>query len=264
MAGLLVLVTMALYWPAMRCDFVNYDDADYVTANVQVQKGLAWEGIKWACLNPVCCNWHPLTVWSHMLVYQVFGLNSWGHHLTNVLLHALNAALVFALLQQMTGARWRSLLVAALFAVHPLRVESVAWVAERKDVLSGCFGLLALMAYARYGEIQSLKSKVQSPKSVVRGAWSLSHLPSPIFYLLSFCLFALGLLSKPMLVTWPLVMLLLDYWPLGRMQDAACRTPNAPASDTQHATRFTVHASLSCHCSWKSSRSLPSRWRRAS
>ena len=144
MAGLIALVTLALYWPATRCDFVNYDDADYVTANVQVQKGLAWEGIKWACLNPVCYNWHPLTVWSHMLACQVFGLNPWGHHLTNVLLHALNAALVFGLLQAMTGARWRSLLVAALFAAHPLRVESVAWVSERKDVLSGLFGLLAL------------------------------------------------------------------------------------------------------------------------
>ena len=95
MAGLIVLVTLALYWPATRCDFVNYDDADYVTANVQVQKGLAWESMKWACWNPVCCNWHPVTVWSHMLVCQVCGLNPWGHHLTNVLLHALNAALVF-------------------------------------------------------------------------------------------------------------------------------------------------------------------------
>ena len=136
-ALLLVLVTMALYWPTTRCDFVNYDDDLYVTANVQVQKGLGWENIKWACLNPVCCNWHPITVWSHMLVCQVFGLAPWAHHLTNVLLHALNAALVFELLQQMTGARWRSLLVAALFGWHPLHVESVAWVSERKDVLSG-------------------------------------------------------------------------------------------------------------------------------
>ena len=157
LAVLLVLVTMAIYWPATRCDFVNFDDALNVTANVHVQKGLTWEGIKWACLNPVNCNWHPLTMWSHMLVCQVFGLNPWGHHLTNVLLHALNAGLVFALLRQMTGATWRSLLVAALFAVHPLRVESVAWVAERKDVLSGFFGLLALMAYVRYAEVQSLE-----------------------------------------------------------------------------------------------------------
>jgi len=177
MAGSLVLLTMALYWPATRCDFVNLDDDLYVTGNVPVQNGLAWESIKWAWLNPVAANWHPLTVLSHMVDCQVFGLKPWGHHLTSVLLHALNAGLVFALLRQMTGATWRSLLVAALFAVHPLRVESVAWVAERKDVLSGCFGLLALLAYARYAEVQSLKSKVQpaatarqrgeSPKSKV-------------------------------------------------------------------------------------------------
>jgi protein O-mannosyl-transferase len=149
---LLVLVTIALYWPATGCDFVNYDDDAYVTSNVHVQNGLTWESIKWACLNPVAANWHPVTVWSYMLVCQLVGLKPWGHHFTNVVLHALNAGLLFALLQQMTGARWRSLFVAALFAVHPLRVESVAWVSERKDVLSGFFGLLALIFYARYAQ----------------------------------------------------------------------------------------------------------------
>ena len=134
-------------------------------------------------VNPVNCNWHPLTVWSHMLDCQLFGLNPWGHHLTSVLLHAVNTGLVFLLLRRLTGALWRSVLVAALFGWHPLHVESVAWVSERKDVLSGFFGLLALMAYARYAEVQSLKSKVQSPRSVVRGPWSLSHLS--IFHLLS-------------------------------------------------------------------------------
>ena len=151
--------------------------------------GLTWESMKWACLNPVCCNWHPLTVLSHMLDCQLFGLKPWGHHLTNVLLHALNAGLVFALLQQMTGATWRSLLVAALFAVHPLRVESVAWVAERKDVLSGFFGLLALMAYARYAQgrrqkcrRQNAEARQPSPKSVIRGHVSpIFRLPSSIF-----------------------------------------------------------------------------------
>ena len=146
MAGLLVLVTMALYWPVTVHDFVNFDDDVYVTANARVQSGLSWGNIKWACLNSVCDNWNPLTVWSHMAVCQVCGLNPWGHHLTNVLLHAFNAGLVFALLQVMTGATWRSLLVAALFAMHPLRVEAVAWVSERKDLLSGFFGLLALIA----------------------------------------------------------------------------------------------------------------------
>jgi hypothetical protein len=162
MAALLVLVTIALYWPATGHDFINYDDNDYVLDNTHVTSGLTLENARWAFRSGYASNWHPITWLSHMLDCQVFGLNSWGHHLTNVLLHALNAALVFALLQQMTGATWRSLFVAALFAVHPLRVESVAWVAERKDVLSGCFGLLSLICYARYVQVQSLKSKVQS------------------------------------------------------------------------------------------------------
>src|ERR1017187_2371725 len=118
-AGLLALVTLAVYWPVTGHDFVNLDDPEYITANAHVQSGLSWASLKWAWLNTVCCNWHPLTVWSHMLDCQLFGLKPWGHHLTSVLLHALNATLVFALLQLMTGATWRSLLVAALFALHP-------------------------------------------------------------------------------------------------------------------------------------------------
>ena len=273
-AGLLALVTLALYWPVTGHDFVNLDDPEYVTANIHVQGGLNWESVKWACANTVCCNWHPLTVWSHMLDCQLFGLKPWGHHLTSVLLHALNAALVFALLQLMTGATWRSLAVAALFALHPLRVESVAWVAERKDLLSGFFGLLSLIAYARYAQGRGRrrrrqksetrnpkpegnpKSETRSPKpegtaqAVVPGsAFDVGcsmfdvRVPSSIFYLLSLCFFALGLMSKPMLVTWPFVMLLLDYWPLGRMQNAECRMQNPEAPDTQHVSRFTFHAS---------------------
>jgi len=203
MAVLLVLVTMVLYWPATRGDFINLDDSDSVTANVHVQHGLTWENMKWAFFNPVNSNWNPLTVLSHMLDCQLFGLKPWGHHLINLLFHALNAVLVFALLQQMTGATLRSLFVAALFAVHPLRVESVAWVAERKDVLSGFFGLLSLVFYARYAQGQLGKDR--EPK---RGA----------FYWLALLFYLLGLLSKPMLVTWPFVMLLLDYWPLRRFE----------------------------------------------
>jgi hypothetical protein len=301
---MVVLGTMALFWPATRCDFVNLDDGLHVTANARVQSGLSWENIKWAFLNPVANNWHPLTVLSHMLDCQMFGLRPWGHHLTNVLLHALNAGLVFGLLQAMTGARWRSLLVAALFAVHPLRVESVAWVTERKDVLSAFFGLLALVFYARYAEGRGRKSegrrpraegnpksKARSPKpeaiglwsvvgspSTLRSAtedgWSLCSLPSSLFYLLSLCFFALGLMSKPMLVTWPFVMLLLDYWPLGRtaeggMRSADSRNPStlrsaatedgstlrsppsavplrrtgAATEDGHHVLRFTFHVS---------------------
>jgi Flp pilus assembly protein TadD len=221
LAVLLVLGTMALYWPATRCNFINLDDPIHVTGNVQVQKGLTWQSIKWAFSSPLHTFWQPLTALSHMLDCQLFGLNPWGHHLTNVLLHALNAGLVFALLQTMTGAMWRSLWVTALFTVHPLRVESVAWVTERKDMLSGCFGLLALIAYARYAQnsaVSSQQSVGSRQWSVVRAPWSLSHLPTSFFYLLSLFFLSLGLMSKPMLVTWPCVMLLLDYWPLRRFE----------------------------------------------
>jgi Tfp pilus assembly protein PilF len=226
MATLLVLGTIALYWPAMRCDFVILDDGVNVSGNVHVQKGLTWEGIKWSLSNPVNNGWLPVTALSHMLVCQVFGLNPWGHHLINVLLHALNAALVFAWLRQMTGATWRSLSVAALFAVHPLRVESVAWVTERREVLCACFGLLALMAYVRYaqGRMQNAECRMQNPASpntqhAIRNTFHVSRftLHNSTFYLLSLCFLALGLMSKPTLVTWPFVMLLLDYWPLGRL-----------------------------------------------
>jgi protein O-mannosyl-transferase len=264
-AVLLALVTVALYWPAASHDFVNYDDDLYVTDNPQVMCGLTWESLKWAWLNPVAANWHPVTVLSHMTDCQVFGLKPWGHHLTNVLLHAFTAALVFALLQQATGARWRSLFVAALFAVHPLRVESVAWVAERKDVLSGCFGLLALIFYTRYAQRSVISNQrpatgSQSPKVAgpnsgprTRDHRLLINDHRLLFYLLSLFCFALGLMSKPMLVTWPFVMLLLDYWPLGRMQDVAPADTQHPSSvavlrsvdtttSTDHVSRFTFRA----------------------
>jgi protein O-mannosyl-transferase len=225
LAILLMLVTMALYWPATRCAFLNLDDGLHVTANIQVQKGLTWEGIKWGLSNPVNCIWHPITVWSHMADCQLFGLNPWGHHLTSVLLHAVNTSLVFLCLYGLTGAPGRSVLVAALFGWHPLHVESVAWVSERKDVLSGFFGLLALMFYARYAQLQSLKSKTAShvPQATDYASRITHHasrftFPSDGFYLVSLFFFALGLMSKPMLVTWPFVMLLLDYWPLRRLQ----------------------------------------------
>jgi Flp pilus assembly protein TadD len=203
LAGLLVLATLALYWPALQHGFVNYDDDRYVTANAQVQSGLTLANLGWALANPVADNWHPVTVWSHMLVCQLCGVNPWGHHLANVLLHAANAGLVFLWLRRLTGAVWKSLAVAALFALHPLRVESVAWVAERKDVLSGFFGLLALIGYTIYAQAQIAKG------------------PGRLFafsraYWLALVALVLGLMSKPMLVTWPLVLLLLDYWPLGR------------------------------------------------
>ena len=179
-----MLVTLALYWPATGYDFINFDDPAYVTANLHVQGGLTWENIWRARWNPACCNWHPLTVWSHMAVFQMTGLHPWGHHLTNVVLHTLNAGLVFAELQLMTRATWRSLMVAALFDIHPLRVESVAWVSERKDVLSGFFGLLSLIAYVRYAQGGGAKSKaeIRSRKPEAGGLSPLSLSLSSTFY----------------------------------------------------------------------------------
>jgi len=209
----LALVTLGLDWSATSYDFVNYDDDLHVTANAHVQEGLTLGSMRWALLNAVNCNWHPLTVLSHMSDCQLFGLHPWGHHLTSVALHAINAALVFVLLQQLTGAVWPSLLVALLFAVHPLRVESVAWVAERKDVLSGCLGLLALICYTRYAQ----RAQAKDQQAERQGNSPGSCVVSPAYWL-SLLFLALGLMSKATLVTWPFVMLLLDYWPLGRFK----------------------------------------------
>jgi len=211
-AMLLALAIIVLYWPATHHDFINYDDDIYVTSNVHVQNGLTLESIQWAFLNPVSANWHPLTMLSHMLDCQIFGLHAWGHHLINVLLHAANTALVFLLFRRMTGAVWRSLILAALFGLHPLRVESVAWVAERKDVLSGFFGFLSLLFYARYA--QGVESGIQNPESRIQKV-EVSHIS--FSYWLSLLFLAFGLMSKAMLVTWPFVMMLLDYWPLKRI-----------------------------------------------
>ena len=197
----LALVTAALFWPMLHHPFINVDDEQYITSNPHVQAGLTWPGIVWAFENTEAANWHPLTWISHMLDCQLFGLNPGGHHLTSLLFHVANTLLLFLWLNRLTGALWRSAFVAALFAWHPLRVESVAWAAERKDVLSAFFWMLALIAYTRY----ALESRVQSPKSRV-------------FYGLSLLAFAGGLMSKPMVVTLPFVLLLLDFWPLNRLQ----------------------------------------------
>jgi hypothetical protein len=132
LAALLMPVTLALYWPATRCDFVNYDDHEYVLENAHVTSGLTWENARWALRSGYAANWHPVTWLSHMLDCQLFGRKPGGHHLTSVLLHTLNTVLVFLLLRSLTGVRWRSVLVAALFGWHPVHVESVAWVAERR------------------------------------------------------------------------------------------------------------------------------------
>ena len=215
LVGLLVLVTVVLYWPATRHDFINYDDDQYVLENTHVTSGLTLENVRWAFGSGYAYNWHPVTWLSHMLDCQMFGLKPWGHHLTSVLLHALNAALVFLFLRCLTGAFWRSAMVAAVFAVHPLHVESVAWVAERKDVLSACFGLMALIFYAKH--VRKAESRNRKAEIGRAAPSSTFHLPSSPHYWLALLLFSLGLMSKPMLVTWPFVMLLLDYWPLKRV-----------------------------------------------
>jgi tetratricopeptide (TPR) repeat protein len=213
------------FFSAIQNDFVDYDDPAYVTDNAHVLGGLTWRGIRWAFLSCEASNWHPLTWLSHMLDCELFGLQPWGHHLTSVLIHALNAWLAFLVLRQVTGSTWRSLMVAALFGLHPLRVESVAWIAERKDVLSTMFWMLTLWAYARYAKKRS-KVEGREPRAAP-GAGALDPLagrseaktarPSTFDYGLALVLFTLGLLSKPMLVTVPLVLLLLDYWPLNRL-----------------------------------------------
>jgi protein O-mannosyl-transferase len=193
--ALLLLAVALVFGQTVRHDFVNFDDDKYVTNNPHVTQGLTGPSIAWAFSARHASNWHPVTWLSHMLDCQLFGQAAWGHHLTNILLHAATAIGLFLVLREMTGDLWPSALVAALFAIHPLRVESVAWVAERKDVLSGLLFMLTLAAYLAY---------VRRPF-----AWSR--------YLLVVGLFALGLMAKPMLVSLPVVLLLLDYWPLARL-----------------------------------------------
>ena len=191
----LTFTTLAVFWQVSNFDFVNYDDPDYVSQNEHVKAGLTRDGLIWAFTTGHASNWHPLTWLSHMLDCQLFGTNPGRHHLTSLLLHVVNALLLFSILRQMTGALWQSAFVAAAFALHPLHVESVAWISERKDVLSTLFWMLTMTAYLRYVRRLSV-------------GW----------YLLALLIFAFGLMAKPMLVTLPFVLLLLDYWPLGRFQ----------------------------------------------
>jgi tetratricopeptide (TPR) repeat protein len=194
-AIILAAATMAVYSTTFTNDFVHYDDHDYITANRHVGGGLSWEGVKWAFGSFYAANWHPLTWLSHMLDVSLFGMWAGGHHMVNVAIHIVNTLLLFGFLWHTTGRLWSSAAVGALFSLHPLHVESVAWVSERKDVLSTFFWLMAMWGYAFYA----------SRPGLLRYLWVL-------------CLFGFGLLSKPMVVTLPLVLLLLDYWPLGRFE----------------------------------------------
>jgi hypothetical protein len=201
----LVVYSQVLYHP-----FANYDDAEYVKHNDKIQHGITLASLRWAFTSTEHANWHPLTWLSHTLDWQLFGSNPSGHHLTSLLLHSVNVLLLFLFLVRVTGATTESLIVAALFAIHPMNVESVAWIAERKNVLCALFFLLALVAYSRYAR----------------------H-PSVGRYLLVTLLFALGLAAKPMVVTLPLVLLVLDFWPLQRVQgwsqpSRAFPVPQAP------------------------------------
>jgi len=191
----LILITFCVYSQVKEHSFIDYDDDKYVTENSNVKKGLAKDSVIWAFKSTFVGNWHPLTWLSHMLDVQLFGMNSGAHHLINLYLHILNTLLLFFVFSRMTGEVWKSCFVAALFAFHPLHVESVAWVSERKDLLSTFFWILIMWSYILYVK-HSLRS----------------------MYLLSLLLFLLGLMSKPMLVTLPFVLLLLDYWPLRRFQ----------------------------------------------
>jgi tetratricopeptide (TPR) repeat protein len=208
-ALLLAALTTAAFWPVLGCQFIRFDDPGYVTNNVRVQTGLTAEGIVWAFTTGHEANWHPLTWLSLMLDHELFGENPRGFHAVNLALHVANVVLVFLIFARMTAplgrsALLRSALLAALFAVHPLRVESVAWVSERKDVLSAFFGLAAILAYV---------------------GWARAR--GPVRYALVLLLYALSLMAKPMLVTLPLLLLLLDFWPLGRL------TPDSRAGNSK-------------------------------
>jgi protein O-mannosyl-transferase len=194
----LVALTLICYQTLKDHQFISYDDEQYITENYRVQAGLSWPNIVWAFTTTDAANWHPLTWLSHMLDCQLYGLNPSGHHWTNLLIHIVNVLLLFFLLHRITGALWRSTTVAALFAVHPLNIESVAWVAERKNVLCALFWLLTIWAYSWYAQ---------------KTGWKR--------YLLVILLFAVALMSKPMAVTLPCVLLLLDYWPLDRIAELA-------------------------------------------
>ncbi len=194
----LVIAVLGVYGKVLGFDFIEYDDTGYVTRNPEVQQGLSWEGLRWAFTTLRLANWHPLTWLSHQLDVTLFGLDPSGHHAVNVLFHALNVVLLFGLLHGLTGALWRSAAAAAIFALHPLQVESVAWIAERKNLISTLFWLLACRSYLNYARSERRTQ-----------------------YALTIAWMAIGLMCKPALVTLPFALLLLDYWPLGRIAPGA-------------------------------------------
>lgn len=212
----LVVMVLLIFTQTYSHEFVNFDDNTYITANPHIQKGFTLDSLTWAATTGHEGNWHPLTWLSHMLDYDLYGQAPMGHHLTNVFLHAVNTILLFLLLTKLTGATCRSFFVAALFAVHPLHVESVAWAAERKDVLCAFFWLIAMLLYVRYVER-----------------------PNPVRYLALSAVFVLGLMCKSIIVALPLTLLVIDYWPLLRGANAAGRSVLPPQDNTPG--RFSGH-----------------------
>jgi len=215
--AVLVLAVFAAFEGVRKNDFVNFDDDKYVTDNLHVQEGLNLKSVEWAFTSSHAKNWHPLTWISHIIDYSIFGPYPYGHHLVSVWFHIANALLLFLILRKMTGDLWPSVFVAALFGLHPLAVESVAWVAERKDVLSTFFAFLAIWAYFGY-----------------------TQRPGIFRYLAVIVLFTAGLLSKPMVVTLPFVLILLDYWPLNRIQNLELRIKNEESKKETHSSKFSI------------------------
>jgi Flp pilus assembly protein TadD len=213
----LAVAALIAFWQVNQCDFINYDDPIYVTDNIHVKSGITIGSIRWAFTSCYAANWHPVTWMSHMLDVQLFGLKPRWHHLTNLLFHIANSLLLFFVFHRMTKAPWKSAFVAALFALHPLHVESVAWVAERKDVLSTFFWMLTMGAYIYYVEQRTEDGRQRTEDGE---KWTgIIRFPSSVFHYSAVVIFfALGLMAKPMLVTLPFVLLLLDYWPLQRFE----------------------------------------------
>lgn len=228
----LILTAAALiaFWRINQCDFIIYDDSTYVTENMHIRHGVTADAARWAFTTGYASNWHPLTWISHMLDIQIFGLKPQWHHLVNLLFHTINTLLLFIIFQQMTKEAWKSAFIAALFAVHPLHVESVAWVAERKDVLSTFFWMLTMAAYVRYADSSSIFRSLST---------LLSYIAALIF-------FVCGLMAKPMLVTLPFVLLLLDYWPLRRFDPYLPKKISRLRPLLLEKIPFLVFAALSC------------------
>ena len=244
MCLVLGLGTLLLYLPVRQYDLVALDDAQYLAENRVVQAGLTWSGVKWAFTSWYACHWHPLTWLSHMLDCQLFGADAGAHHFVNVLFHAANVVLFLIVWYRLTGLLWPAAIIAALFAWHPLRVESVAWVSERKDVLSTFFWVLTVGAYGRYVHRRKAADR-PTMLSLFRGRDAILVL----FF------FALGLMSKPMLVTLPFLLLLLDYWPLQRLSNFKLSSASLLALLLEKTPLF-ILAAASCGVTYLAQRSV--------